>query len=97
MAQTGPIVSAVLAELHGEGAVSGQAVVESELHNDKTNSEHLESNKAITHHYKITKTQTVEIDDSVEAKDEADLENANASAKQTKRKKGCGCFSFLKR
>lgn len=97
MAQAGPIVSAVLAELHGEGAVSGQAVIESELHHNRNNSDHLENNKAITHHYKITKTQTVEVDDSVEAKDELDAENANGSVKQTKRNKGCGCFSFLKR
>ena len=97
MAQAGPIVSAVLAELHGEGAVSGQAVSDSELHHNKSDSQRKENNKAITHHYKITKTQTVEVDDSVEAKDEVDAENAQTSAKESRQKKGCGCFGFLRR
>ena len=78
-------VSKLELEAKGDAAVR----TESSDHNEKKNSDHHASNKAIVHHYKITQTKTVEVDDSIQEKDDSD----NDDIKATKKEKKCGCFS----
>jgi hypothetical protein len=79
------VVSKLELEAKGDAAVRAEALDQLE----RKDSDRHSSNKAIVHHYKVTKTSTVEVDDSIQEKDDSEKDDIKVSKKEKKR----GCFS----
>lgn len=79
-----------LANITGELELQGKANANSQSAQVDVLAHQGHAQKDVTHHYKITSTQTLEIDDSQLAKAETGDEVKESKAKR----KGCGCFSM---
>ena len=89
MAMLGPVLSQ-LANVTGELEANAGVDAQARKSQQDTVKHHGHAQKDVTHHYKITRTQTIEVDESEIDKTDRD-EEANETKTQRKR---CGCFSM---
>jgi len=90
MALEGVLAKAALDALPKEVELKGEVTITKDKQDGKKHSHRADADKTITHHYKVTQTQSYEVDDSVNEKD-----NLADDVEQTKTsKKSRGCFSM---
>jgi glycine cleavage system H lipoate-binding protein len=89
MALIGVAAADALSKLTGELEANAQVKTQSQLINADFDGHTQHADSGITHHYKATLTQTLEIDDSEQ---KTKLDSDDKKTEKTKNKKS-GCFS----
>ncbi len=92
MAQIGPMAAEFVNSLKGEVSGGSNVKIDSRLSDEELEGIRETRHKDITHHYKITHTQS----HSVEIDDTSDVNNLATDDKKTgkSRSKGAGCFGW---